>query len=149
MNHEKLRIDVDFKKGLKMLKVKDVMTKNVVCVKKDTIITEALEYLERHNISGLPVVEDDMTLVGVLSEKDVLKFFYEEIDLKDKTVAEYMTHPAISFDEGDDLLGVCTCLENHFIRRLPVTTNGKLTGIVSRRDIIKYILWTKCEKIVS
>ncbi|MHC4255319.1 MAG: CBS domain-containing protein [Planctomycetota bacterium] len=40
-----------------MLKVKDVMTKNVICVKKDTPITEALEYLERHNISGLPVVE--------------------------------------------------------------------------------------------
>ncbi|MHC4255320.1 MAG: CBS domain-containing protein [Planctomycetota bacterium] len=59
-----------------------------------------------------------------------------------------MTHPAISFDEEDDLLGVCTCLENHFIRRLPVTKNGKLTGIVSRRDIIKYILWTKCEKII-
>ncbi|MHC4689880.1 MAG: CBS domain-containing protein [Planctomycetota bacterium] len=68
--------------------------------------------------------------------------------MKDKTVAEYMTHPAISFDEEDDLLGVCTCLENHFIRRLPVTKNGKLTGIVSRRDIIKYILWTKCEKII-
>ncbi|MHC4131822.1 MAG: CBS domain-containing protein [Planctomycetota bacterium] len=131
-----------------MLKVKDVMTKNVICVKKDTPITEALEYLERHNISGLPVVEDDMILVGVLSEKDILKFYYEEIDLKDKTVAEYMTHPAISFDEEDDLLGVCTCLENHFIRRLPVTKNGKLTGIVSRRDIIKYILWTKCEKII-
>ncbi|MHC4265062.1 MAG: CBS domain-containing protein [Planctomycetota bacterium] len=132
-----------------MLKVKDVMTKNVVCVKKDTLIPEALEYLERHNISGLPVVEDDMTLVGILSEKDVLRFFYEEIEFKNKAVAEYMTQPAISYDEEEELLGVCTCLENHFIRRLPVTKNGKLTGIVSRRDIIKYILWTKCEKVVS
>jgi CBS domain-containing protein len=130
-----------------MLVVKDVMTKNVVCVKKDTPISEALEYLERHNISGLPVVEDDMTLVGVLSEKDILKFYYEDVSLKGKSVAEFMTQPAISFDEEDDLLGVCTCLENHFIRRLPVTKKGKLTGIVSRRDIIKYILWTKCDKI--
>ena len=130
------------------MKVKDLMTKNVVCVKKTTPMPEALEYLERHNISGLPVVEDDMTLNGILSEKDVLRFFYEEdIDLKNATVAEYMTAPAISFDEEDELLGVCTCLENHFIRRLPVTSKGRLTGIVSRRDLIKYILWTKCDKI--
>ena len=61
-----------------MLKVKDVMTKNVICVKKDTSIPEALEYLERHNISGLPVVEEDMSLIGILSEKDVLRFFYED-----------------------------------------------------------------------
>jgi len=132
-----------------MIKLKDIMTKNVVCVKPDTSITEALGYLERHNISGLPVVEDDMTLVGVLSEKDVLRFFYEYEDVTDKTVAEYMTTPAVSFDEGDDFMHLCTCLENHFIRRLPVTKKGKLTGIVSRRDIIKYILWTKCGKIAA
>ena len=131
-----------------MLKVKDVMTKNVICVKKDTSLPEALEYLERHNISGLPVVEEDMTLIGILSEKDVLRLFYEEVDLKNSKVSEFMTQPALSFDEEDDLLGVCTCLENHFIRRLPVTRKGQLTGIVSRRDIIKYILWTKCEKTI-
>jgi CBS domain-containing protein len=129
------------------MKVKDIMTKNVICIKKDTALPEALEYLERHNISGLPVVEDDMTLAGVLSEKDVLRFFYEDVDLKDKMTSEYMTVPAISFDEEDDLLQVCTCLENHFIRRLPVTSHGKLTGVVSRRDIIKYVLWTKCNKV--
>ncbi|MHC4133033.1 MAG: CBS domain-containing protein [Planctomycetota bacterium] len=129
------------------MKVSEIMTKNVVCVKKDTPLPEALEYLERHNISGLPVVEDDMTLVGILSEKDILRFFYDDTDLKDKTVAEYMTQPAISFEEEDDLLHLCTCLENHFIRRLPVTKQGKLTGVVSRRDIIKYILWTKCDKV--
>jgi CBS domain-containing protein len=88
-----------------------------------------------------------MALVGILSEKDVLRFFYDDIDFKDKQVAEFMTAPAISFDEEDELLGVCTCLENHFIRRLPVTSEGKLTGIVSRRDIIKFILWTKCGKV--
>jgi CBS domain-containing protein len=129
------------------MKVKDIMTKNVICIKKDTALPEALEYLERHNISGLPVVEDDMTLAGVLSEKDVLRFFYEDVDLKDKMTSEYMTVPAISFDEEDDLLQVCTCLENHFIRRRPVTSHGKLTGVVSRRDIIKYVLWTKCNKV--
>ncbi|MHC4292777.1 MAG: CBS domain-containing protein [Planctomycetota bacterium] len=129
------------------MKVKDIMTKNVICIKKDTALPEALEYLERHNISGLPVVEDDMTLAGVLSEKDVLRFFYEDVDLKDKMTSEYMTVPAISFDEEDDLLQMCTCLENHFIRRLPVTSHGKLTGVVSRRDIIKYVLWTKCNKV--
>jgi CBS domain-containing protein len=132
-----------------MIKLKDIMTKNVVCVKPETPIVEAMDYLERHNISGLPVVDDNMTLQGVLSEKDVLCFFYDYEDVKGKKVADYMTTPAVSFNEDDDFMNLCICLENHFIRRLPVTKNGKLTGIVSRRDIIKYILWTKCGKIPS
>ncbi|MBL7143942.1 MAG: CBS domain-containing protein, partial [Phycisphaerae bacterium] len=53
------------------------MIKNVVSVKKDTPIFEAAKLLVEHNISGLPVVEDDMTLAGILSEKDVVDLFYE------------------------------------------------------------------------
>ena len=51
-----------------MLKARDIMNTNVVSVKKDTPIFEAVKLLVENNISGLPVVEDDMTLVGILSE---------------------------------------------------------------------------------
>ena len=51
-----------------MLRAKQIMTDNPVFVKKDTPIYEAVELLVQHNISGMPVVEDDMTLVGVISE---------------------------------------------------------------------------------
>jgi CBS domain-containing protein len=51
-----------------MLKARDIMTENPVSVQKDTPIYEALELLAKHNISGIPVVREDMILVGVLSE---------------------------------------------------------------------------------
>ena len=123
-----------------MLKAKDIMTKEVINVKKDAFIFEAIELLAKNSITGIPVVEDDMTLVGILTEKDVLKLFYASKDLENKTVNDFMTHPAIHFDENESLLDVCDCLMNNLFRRVPVTSKGKVVGIVSRADILEYIL---------
>jgi len=124
------------------------MTEHVFVVKRATPIYRALELLVEHNISGAPVVEDDMTLVGVLSEKDVLKLFYEFKDAESKTVDDYMTQPAVFFDEKESLLDICDCLSDNYFRRVPVTSKGKLVGVVSRRDIIKEILKTRSESVV-
>jgi CBS domain-containing protein len=128
-----------------MLKAKDIMTENVVSVKKDTPIYKALELLAKHDISGIPVVREDMILVGVLSEKDVLSLFYAHEDEEEKTVSDFMTQPAVHFDEDESLLDVCDCLANNYFRRVPVTSQGKLVGIISRKDIIDYILQLRRE----
>ncbi len=59
-----------------MLEAKDIMTKQVVCIRKDTLIFEAIRMMANNNITGIPVVEDDLTLVGMLSEQDVLRLFH-------------------------------------------------------------------------
>ena len=123
-----------------MLKAKDIMTEGVVSVKKDTPIYEALELLAKYNITGIPVVREDMILVGVLSEKDVLRLFYAHEDEEEGTVNDFMTQPAVHFDEKESLLDICDCLTNNYFRRVPVTSEGKLVGIISRKDIIDYIL---------
>jgi CBS domain-containing protein len=128
-----------------MLKAKDIMTEDVVNVKKDTPIYEALELFAKHDISGIPVVRKDMILVGVLSEKDVLRLFYAHEDDEEKTVSDFMTQPAIHFNEDESLLDVCDCLANNYFRRVPVTSGGKLVGIISRKDIIDYILQLRHE----
>ena len=128
-----------------MLKAKDIMTETVVSVKKDTPIYKALELLAKHDISGIPVVREDMILVGVLSEKDVLSLFYAHEDEEEKTVSDFMTQPAVHFDENESLLDVCDCLANNYFRRVPVTSQGKLVGIISRKDIIDYILQLRRE----
>jgi len=51
-----------------------------------------------------------------------------------------MTQPAIHFEEDERLLDVCYCLRDNSIRRVPVTSNGKVVGVISRSDIIKCIL---------
>lgn len=126
-----------------MLKASDIMTKNVISVKRTTPIYEAIEILTKHNISGVPVVDDQMILIGILSEKDAVVLFYASEDGTGKTVDDYMTQPAIFFDENENLVDVCDFLMKNIFRRVPVTSQSKLVGIISVRDILDYVLQSK------
>lgn len=129
-----------------MITTKDIMTENVISVKKDTLIDDALALLVKRRIAGLPVVEDDMTLVGVLSEKDVLKLFHNTTgEETNKTVGALMTQLPVHFDENESLLDVCDCLINNPFCRVPITSKGRLVGVISRADIIECILYLRDE----
>jgi CBS domain-containing protein len=123
-----------------MLKAKDIMTRNVLTVKKGTPIYEAMELMAKNNITGIPVVEDGMKLVGILTEKDVLNLFYAHKHEKNKTVGDFMSQTVVRFDRNTDLRDICDCLKDSNFRRVPVTSRGEVVGIVSRADIIQYIL---------
>jgi CBS domain-containing protein len=131
-----------------MLKAKDIMTKNVVSVRKETPILEAVELLIKKEITGLPVVEDDMTLVGILTEKDALRLFYTYENEKNKTVEDFMTRPAVHYDENESLQAICDFMMINYFRRVPVTSKkGKVVGILSRPDVIAHILQPSRETI--
>ena len=124
-----------------MLKAKEIMTTDVVSVTKETPIYEAMELLIKNEVTGMPVVDDDMTLVGVISEKDCLRLFYADEEEKNKTVQYFMTQPAVHYHENDSLKTVCDFMMINYFRRVPVTSkNGKLVGILSRPDVIKHII---------
>ena len=125
-----------------MLKAKDIMTTDVITVKSQTSVYQAIQELIDNNITGLPVVDDDMTVVGIVSEKDMLKMLYD-LEKDGGTVADYMTEMAVSFDLEDSLLDICNCFMKNPFRRAPILSDGKLTGIISRADIIEYILKIK------
>ena len=121
-----------------MVKAETVMKTDVLTVRKDTSIYEAIRTMVDKNITGLPVVDDDMRLVGIITEKDVLDLLY---NFKDGpgTVEEYMTTEVVSFDRQDDLVDIAeSFMQNHF-RRVPVVSDGKVAGIISKRDVIAYI----------
>ncbi len=132
-----------------MLRARDVMSTNVISVKKDDSIFEAVKLLVENNISGLPVVEDDMTLTGILSEKDVVDLFYEGERAENKTVSDYMTYPAVYFEDNNALLNVCNFLVKNIFRRVPVTSEGKLVGIISIQDILNSVLRLRQETLVG
>lgn len=90
-----------------------------------------------------------MTLVGILSEQDVLRLYDTYDKEKDRTVNDFMTQPAIHFDENEYVIDICRCLINNSIRRVPVTSNGKVVGVISRSDILKIILNKWNSNIVS
>ena len=125
------------------------MTKRIFSVKTNTPIYEALKIIASYGISGLPVIEDDMTLVGIVSEKDVLSLFYNDDDDDEMIVSDFMTQPPLYFDEDESLLDVCDFLRKNVFRRVPITSKGKLVGIISIRDVIEYILQLKHERICA
>ncbi len=124
-----------------MLKAKDIMTQNVISVKQEAPIYEAMELMRKKDITGMPVVEDDMTLVGVITEKDILRMFYADEDEKNQSVGFFMTRPAVSYRENESLRSICDFMTINYFRRVPVISKkGKLVGIISRPDIIDYII---------
>jgi len=132
-----------------MLRAKDVMSTDIIGVKEDEPIFEAVKLLVENNISGLPVVDDNMALTGILSEKDLVNLFYEHEDADGKTVGDYMTRPAVSFEENDALLNVCNFLLKNIFRRVPVTSDGRLIGIISIQDVLKSILQLKQKEVLA
>jgi len=127
-----------------MLKVKDIMTKDVISVKKNTPIYQAVQTLLENEITGMPVIEDDMTLSGVITEKDCLRLFYANEDEKNKTVEYFMTRPAVYYKDNDSLQTICDFMMINYFRRVPVISKeGKVVGIISRPDVLGYILQQK------
>lgn len=131
-----------------MFEITDIMKTDVVTVKKDTPIYEAMKRLVENNITGLPVVDDNMALVGIVTEKDMLRLIVDldvlklesELDESSTRVAKYMTQEVVSFSPEDSLLEICDCLLERDFRRIPIVSDGKLVGILSRKDIIGYML---------
>ncbi len=122
-----------------MHEIRTIMSTDVVSVKRDTPVREVVELLVAHDVTGLPVVDDDGTLVGIVTEKDIMGLLADGRDVSGRA-EDYMTRDVVCFDEEDDLIAVCECLVAHHFRRVPILRWGKLAGIISRRDLIKYIL---------
>ncbi len=123
-----------------MLTAEDIMTKKVVSVRRHTPVRIALQLMLVNQISGMPVVKEDMTLVGIITEKDLLRLMHGQQSTKGKTVEEFMTQPAVHFEEDESIEEICKCLDDVTFRRVPVTKEGKVVGIVSRPDVIRCIL---------
>ncbi len=122
-----------------MFKVRDLMSRDVVTVQPSTPVYEAMRILVENNVTGLPVVDGEGKLQGIVSEKDMLKLLYEE-HVENEPVEKFMTRNVVAYEEADTLIDVCECLIANNFRRVPILKDGKLVGIISRSDIIRYIL---------
>ena len=121
-----------------MFTAKDIMTRDVLTVNPETRIGEAVETMLKHKVSGLPVVDDEMNLTGILSETDVVGLIYDRGSMETKEVRHFMTERATSFDEDDSLVDICDFLAKNVFRRVPITSEGKVVGLISIPDILQY-----------
>jgi CBS domain-containing protein len=117
---------------------KDVMSTDVMTIRQDTKIKDIIWLLVQHRITGLPVVSEDMQLVGMVTEKDILKMLYERKP-NVKSAGDLMSSNIESFDENDNLMEVFKALVENNYRRVPILSEGKLAGIISRADIIRFL----------
>ena len=121
-----------------MTNLGNIMSRDVVTVRTTTDIYDATRMMSDGNITGLPVVDDDENLVGIIAEKDVMKRLLDTQSIEGK-VQDCMTTNVISFNVNDKLLDVISTLVENNFRKVPIESEGKLVGIISRRDIISDI----------
>ncbi len=119
-----------------MMRVADVMTKDVISVREDAPVREVAQLLNRHRISGLPVCDGGDHMVGVVSEFDLIA------KPEARTAADAMTRNVISVMEETPLDDVRFLLVQRKIKRVPVLRGQKLVGIVSRADLVREIALT-------
>jgi CBS domain-containing protein len=117
----------------------DIMVKEILTLKENSSAKDAIRLILDKRISGIPIVSDDMTLLGIITEKDLLQLsFYDTTE--EVTVADIMTREVITMDKDTNLLEICELFLNKNYKRIPITSGNKLVGIISRKDMLKHIL---------
>lgn len=122
-----------------MIKAEEMMTKNVITISLDATLKDAIELLLCEKISGMPVIDADGKMIGIISEKDILNFAFSG-NLNNTKVSEAMTKNVKSFPPDTNVDLIALDISHHQFRRVPIVEEGKVVGIVSRRDIIRVSL---------
>ncbi len=134
--------------------VREIMTSPVLSVQEDSPIEDALKFMADRRVTALPVVKGEDTLVGILSEMDVLRYavphdprghlmaHHADSDEMPLTVGEIMTKRPRSTHAGADVADVVELFTTTAIKSLPVVQGQHLVGVVSRSDIIRAICRT-------
>jgi CBS domain-containing protein len=122
--------------------VRDIMTTGVVAVRPDTSCRELAVMFREHRVSGFPVTADDGTVVGVVSESDLVALAAGRHHRgyradRQATAGDLMTRPAVTIGPDDPVRTAARRMQSHRVQRLPVVDrHGRLEGIVSRSDVL-------------
>jgi predicted transcriptional regulator len=123
--------------------VKDFMTikHHLISFKPDTRIHFVIKTLIQRSISGAPVIDENDNLVGIISEKDCLKVLMEMAmhDMPGGTVEKYMSTSISFIEESKSIMDAVQMFQDSNFRRFPVVKDGKLVGLITRRDILRAI----------
>lgn len=144
------------------MKVSDVMVKDVVSVGPEASVKDVAALMLQRRISGLPVVDGGGRVLGIVSEGDLIRrpeigtdrakagwlhlFIGDEARAREfvkshgRKAREIMTQPAICVAADTPLTDVVQLMERHRVKRLPVLTGGKLSGIVTRADLLRALV---------
>jgi CBS domain-containing protein len=122
-----------------MLTAESIMTTDIITIRPEASIEEAIAVLLSEEISGLPVTDEAGHLVGMITEFALLAVAYDD-RVKNHTVREHMTTELIMVDANDPISRVADLCIVHRVRRVPVMKNGRLVGVIARRDVLRSLV---------
>lgn len=121
-----------------MLTAQDIMTDNVMTIGPNATVQEAIEILLEQRISGLPVVDNNGKLIGIVTEFALLATAYD-LSVRQEKVMKHMTTDLITVAPSDPIRKVADLCIMHRVRRVPVVENGRLVGLIARCDVLRGI----------
>jgi CBS domain-containing protein len=123
------------------MRVRDHMVTTLVTVLPDTEIMRAIGLLIEHDISGALVVDGSGALLGIITERDCIAVASQSgyFDEQGGPVSEFMSSPVETVGPNDSLVDVAIRMAASRYRRFPVVDDGKLVGLIGRRDVLKVL----------
>ena len=120
------------------MKVSDIMTSHVISVSQKEPVTAAARLMKRHNLGALPVCDDEGRLRGLVTDRDIVtRCVAMDYDPTDTMLREIMTRGIRTCAAEDTIAQAMDLMRREQVRRLPVTADGKLIGMVSLADMAR------------
>lgn len=123
-----------------MTRVKDILGKKgsrVVFIGPDLTLRQALETMVDNKVGALPVKDGAGDIIGIITERDLMRQVYDHTDLEGSRVGDVMTRNIISARRDDGIGSVMEQMTENRFRHVPILEDGKLVGIISIGDLVK------------
>lgn len=131
-----------------MQTVSDIMHGIITIGEYETIRAAAIKMIKNHR--GSVIIIDSLgNTLGILTERDMMRFVSEGIDFQKTRIHGYFSANIITADENTSLEEASKIMDKHSIRRLPVTKNDKIIGVLTTRDLSKSMRFDMAEKFLS
>lgn len=123
------------------MRAKDLMNTDVVTIREDASVSHLCDVMQAAHANGLPVLNGEGELVGVVTEDDIL---YGTMGVFDKNgsailVRDIMTSPAVCATEETDVVELSRMLSGMRIHRIPILVDGRVTGVVTALDVVRAV----------
>ncbi|MGB5025341.1 MAG: CBS domain-containing protein [Saprospiraceae bacterium] len=118
--------------------VQEIMVRDVICVSPTDTLQKVKELLINNRIHHVPVVENEMKLVGIVTTYDLFKLAVDHKDYPTTKVGNVMTKILATIESTDKVGTAAEVFMEHLFHALPVVDNGRLVGIVTSFDVLRY-----------
>jgi len=114
-----------------MLNISEIMTTDLFTLQEQDTLTDAARLMKEHRVRHIPIVDDSRELLGLITQRDLLA-----TKNSDTTLADIMRRDMYTVSEADDMRSAALVMQKYKIGSLPVTSDGKLVGIITDSDYV-------------